>query len=496
MLKNDGGCRVKLLIDTNVFIPLEPASVGDLEILSSDAARLFQAIQEEQHDAYLHPRSRVDILRDKDKDRRALRLIAFGKYQHLADAIPFRDFLAQLPTVEPDSNDDVDNHLLFAVYNNAVDLLVSEDHGIHKKARLLGIETRVARITDAVRMIERLAAPMVRLPAVEFKKAYELDLNDPIFETLRADYSGFDDWFINSCQKKHRDGFVIQEDGALSALCLLKHEDPPEYDLDGKVLKACTFKVAEHKRGLRYGELMLKALLYHAYAETYDWVYASAFPSNEPVCEFFENNGLVALPEVRTPYGELIFAKKMHPDADALKALSPFDYHLRFGPKHIHPQANPFIVPIRSEYHGMLFPELKQQLGLFDASQPFGNSISKAYLCHAQTTQLRAGDVLFFYHSQNNQSIQALGVVDGYLRSDDPSRIAAYVGKRTVYSQEEIREMCKKEVLAILFRQANSFADPIPKDALERNGIFSHAPQSICSLDKESLEWLLRHNRM
>ena len=165
---------MKLLIDTNVFIPLEPASILDIEQLSPSAARLLQATQQEKYEVYLHPRSLIDIRRDKDDERRELRTLAFNKYQHLEDTVPFADFLALLPTVDADSNDDVDNHLLFAVYNNAVDVLVSEDRGIHKKARILGIESRVARISDATRMVERLATPMIRLPAVVQKKAYNL----------------------------------------------------------------------------------------------------------------------------------------------------------------------------------------------------------------------------------------------------------------------------------------------------------------------------------
>lgn len=305
---------MKLLIDTNVFIPLEPASTSDLEHLSPDAARLLQVIQKERHEVFLHPKSRVDITRDKNESRKQLRLLAFNKYPHLANVEPFPLFSERLPSAVPDSNDDVDNHLLFAVFNNAVDLLVSEDHGIHKKAQSLGIESRVARITDTIRMIERLAAPIIRLPAIELKKAYALDGADPIFASLRADYPGFDEWFASSCQKKHRDCFVIEEDRQLSALCLLKHEDPPEHGLKGKVLKACTFKVADHARGLRYGELMLKALLHYAYAEKFDYVYATAFPANEAVCEFFENNGFLVIPGAKTPYGEFVFAKTVNPD--------------------------------------------------------------------------------------------------------------------------------------------------------------------------------------
>lgn len=485
---------MKILIDTNVFIPLEPSSVDDIECLSPDAAHLFQVIQQEGHVIFLHPKSRVDIARDQNTDRRRLRLLAFDKYPQLACAEPYQDFWNRISRADANSNDDVDNYLLFSVFNNAVDFLVTEDRGIHRKARRLGIDSRVSRIFDATRMIERLVASETPYPAVEKKKAYELNLADPFFNSLRNDYDGFNAWFENTCQRGHRDCFVIELADKLSGICVFKSEDSGEHGLTGRVLKACTFKVADHARGLRFGELLLKALLFHAYADNIDWVYVTAFPANEPVCVFFDGNGFTELQDQTTPLGEAVFAKKITPSEGDL-CLLPHEYHLQFGPKFIHPAAKPFLVPIQPHYHDMLFPELTRQLGLFETHQPFGNGITKAYLCHSSTTHLNSGDLLFFYRSIEAQSIQAIGVVDEWIRTDDSAAIAAFVGKRTVYSQVDIEAMCHKPLLAILFRQANGFFEPITKRSLENSGVFSHAPQSICSLSKENNAWLLSHNR-
>lgn len=485
---------MKVLIDTNVFIPLEPSSVEDVEHLSPDAARLFQVIQEERHEIFLHPKSRVDIARDRDTERRQLRLLAVDKYPQLTCAEPFRDFWNRIKRAGPDSNDDVDNYLLFSVFNNAVDLLITEDRGIHRKARRLGIESRVFRIFEATRMVERLVAPDVPFPAVDKKKAYELNLANPFFDSLRQDYDGFDIWFEEKCQRGHRDCFVIDHQEQLSGICVFKAEDSGEYGLSGHVLKACTLKVADHAKGLRYGELLFKALMFHAYAESYNFVYVTAFRTNEPICVFLDSNGFTELPDQNTPLGEAIFVKKVNSSDDDL-CLLPHEYHLQFGPKYLHPASKPFIVPIQPKFHDMLFPELIQQLSLFETPQPFGNGISKAYLCHAPTGQLNPGDLLYFYRSQKNKSIQAIGVVDGWIRSNNPATIAAFVGKRTVYSQQEIDKMCDRPLLAILFRQANGFLEPISKRSLESNEVFRHAPQSICSLSKGSSAWLLSHSR-
>lgn len=239
---------MKFLIDTNIFIPLEPVSLEDIEILSPDAARMHRLIQQNEHQVFLHPKSRVDISKDENLERRELSLRAFEKYPPLEGAVsPFIDFTMVIGEAEPDSNNDIDNHLLFAVYNNAVDFFVSEDRGIHKKARRLGIENRVFRIIDVIRMLEQLASTDVDIifPAIEMVKAYAVNLRDPIFDSLREGYPGFDDWFAK-CQTQHRKCFVVSDGGGLDAICLLKDEAGGEYGMMGKVLKVCTFKVGNH----------------------------------------------------------------------------------------------------------------------------------------------------------------------------------------------------------------------------------------------------------
>lgn len=70
---------MKLLIDTNVLIPLEPGSKTDVEPMTSLATDLQQV----GATLYLHPIQRSDIEQDKDHDRRALRLRLIEKYLQL-----------------------------------------------------------------------------------------------------------------------------------------------------------------------------------------------------------------------------------------------------------------------------------------------------------------------------------------------------------------------------------------------------------------------------
>ncbi len=488
---------MKFLIDTNIFIPLEPSSLDDVEVLSPDAARMHRLIQQGGHQVFLHPKSRIDINEDKNDERRELRLRAFEKYPHLEGTVsPFIDFTMIVGESPLNSNSEIDNHLIFAVYNNAVDFFVSEDRGVHAKARRLGIESKVFRMIDVIRMLEKLSASDVAVvfPSIEMVKAYAVNPHDPIFDSLRDGYPGFDKWFAK-CQTCHRNCFVVSEGGELDAVCILKDETSGEYGMTGKVLKVCTFKVGNHASGHRYGELMLKAVLSHAYNNGYEWVYVTAFEDNERISVFLDTFGFSDADGFKTSLGENVFKRRLHPLATDYGCDS-LDFHIHFGPKYVAEDCLSYVVPIMPQYHRLLFPELERQADLFVEKNPFGNSILKAYLCHSNVKELKAGSLMFFYRSDDSKTIQAVGVVEASIRSADPTTIVSHVGKRTVYSLSAIKRMCHKEVLAVLFRQANGYEAPIPRKILEKQNVFSRPPQSISNVNEEGHKWLLSQKRV
>jgi GNAT superfamily N-acetyltransferase len=69
-------------------------------------------------------------------------------------------------------------------------------------------------------------------------------------------------------------------DGQVAGLVIRKNED---YDAaktlhaNPKILKVCTFKVREEFQGEKFGELLLKQVLWHAQHNNYDLVYLTAF---------------------------------------------------------------------------------------------------------------------------------------------------------------------------------------------------------------------------
>lgn len=100
---------MKLLIDTNVLIPLEPGSKTDLDPMTPLATELFRTAQQVGATLYLHPIQRSDIEQDKDLDRRALRLRLIEKYLQLpSPPVPSAMLLAECGNPVQGSNGWID----------------------------------------------------------------------------------------------------------------------------------------------------------------------------------------------------------------------------------------------------------------------------------------------------------------------------------------------------------------------------------------------------
>jgi L-amino acid N-acyltransferase YncA len=481
---------MKLLIDTNIFIPLEPTAEGDLGPGTEPAVRFASRAQEFGCTLFVHPAIRDDIDRDKDDRRRRLRTQTFQKYAQLPDP----------PSITPDveaivgvsvaqSNDWVDNLLLAALRSNAADWLVSEDNGIHKKAKRLQVADRVFRVREALTALEQLFGVPQPPPAVRAVKVHAINRADAIFDSVRQDYAGFDAW-LDKCALEHRQAWIVEAGGQYGGITIVNHERTQAYGLPGKVLKVCTFKVSERHNGFRYGELLLKTVFDFAVKRSFDQLFVEVFEKHEALVALLSEFGFEPIAE-RTNRGELVLAKPMKPD-DAARCMSGLDMHRRFGPHAVRIDGTPaFLIPIQPQYHRILFPEAEPQLELSAGSSPAGNAIRKAYLCLAPSRQIRPGDNLLFYRSQGGGLITVLGVVEETVAARDPNRIAAQVGKRTVYSFAEIRSMCDRgEVLAIVFRQARILAPFLRLDDAVREGIVKGPPQSIVRLPPEAGTWL------
>lgn len=494
-----GETNVKFLCDTNILISLEPASL-ELELTAPVAAEFLSLCSQGGHAVVRHRAQAVDHGQDRNAARRGAREVLFNKYPLLPRVRAMGPEMEQaLGVAVPGSNDWVDNQLLGALEADAVDFVVTEDAGIHRKAKRAGLGGRVLLVADARDMLRALLdRPPAAPPVARWLSATELDERDSIFDSVRADYPDFDKW-LGHCRKESRDVAVVPTaEGGYAAVCILARK-ADKFGMQGKFLKIGQFKVAEAYRGRRYGELLLKAVFDYRYANAFDYAYVTVFDRHEALIRLFEDFGFGRW-VVRSDRGEVILVKGFHPAAGDRIALSPLEFHVRFGPPALNPDPNEtYVVPIQPPFHRLLFPEAEVQvapgqleLGIEAAvDRPFGNSLRKAYLCRAQHRNLPSGSTLLFYRSRDLSAVTCVGVVERTTRGNDAPEIARLVGKRTVYTYEQIRELATRPVLSVLFRQDRVLPRPIGLAELLRRQLLSGHPQTITRVKKEGFAWMM-----
>lgn len=479
---------MRILIDTNVVIPLEDSST----VLADSLSKLTRLAHDNGHQLLVHSASYDDIKRDANASRRAISLSRVKKYSTLPDAPVLPDAERdRLGLREVDENDRADNQILYAIYKDAANILVSEDRDVHRKAASIGIGARVHYIQQATAFFEHLHVRIeIALPNIEEVAIHQLDLSSSFFDSLRVGYPGFDNWYRGAARSGRSAWVHRDEQGHLGAIAIYKEEVDPivtddNYALPGHILKLCTLKVGETLRGRKLGELLLKASFRYATNNRLTAIYLTMRPSEQKylqaLCEDF---GFRYFGEYR---GDAVYVKD-HPAKPPAKRIDAFEYNRLFYPHfRCDDEVDKFIVPIQPEFHEILFPDIQQQPSLF-VTGTAGNAIKQAYLCHARIRGLRSGDLLLFYRSRDEMAITSIGVVESATDMQDFDRILQLVSKRTVYSYDDILLMARKRTKVILFRMAIHLPEPISYGWLIKNGVVKGQIQTIRRIDNEGFK--------
>src|SRR5271169_3471871 len=269
----------KILIDTNVFIALE-----DQREVAPEFASMLQLCSQHGVRVFVHGAAVADIKRDPDALRRKVSLSKIKKFEHL-EGIPEprnTELTARFGSIN-NPNDAVDVALLYALELGAVDLLVTQDLGIHTRARRRpsGLGQRVLTVPEMVTWLRAAFEPhTIRLPLVQEVKAHAIPLDDDIFESLRIGYPNFDAWWRQKCVAEHRLCWAVSINGELAGLVVRKEETHAEALTryrGNKILKICTFKVKPQFRGEKLGALLLKQALWFAQRNSYDVIYLTTY---------------------------------------------------------------------------------------------------------------------------------------------------------------------------------------------------------------------------
>ncbi len=487
------GTVLKFLVDTGLLFPPDLPVEGGRANRSAIFAEASRLALECRHRLCIHPAARQEILQDTAPAKIESHRAVLRRYSVLSilPEVPAQ-FESVFGAPQSGTGEWLNMRLIAALAADAVDFLISEDRDLHRKAKRLGLDERVLTITQMAAMLCDLSGKRpAQLPIVEEVKVNVLNPEDPVFGGACRDSRDLKDCFSGTESDDYR-AWIVRDDLDSTAACCIAGDDRlPPPSLTGKVLRISFLGTTGRYNPIILGELLLKTVFDYAVRNLYHWVRLSQFlDGDRSITEFLEDFGFAGMVEHAT-FGGTVFAKPMQPWAEDIGPSHPLQYHLRYGPHHFRTEdVDSFMVPIQPKSAVRLFPESEEQRTMFPVGRLSSNAIRKAYLSNALTSTMTPGSILLFYRSGERKGLIALGIVEKALVSTSCGELLRAMGKRTVYTMEEIEALCSRPVLSVSFRQAQLFRPEIPLSWLIENGILKSSPQSVVKIEKDGLKRL------
>ena len=177
-----------ILLDTNILIYREGEKKLNKDILTLSRL-LMDSIE---YKLVIHPLSIEELEKYKDKEQRDVIISKVSIYKLLENPPKIDEKFLEECGGGANSHEYVDNNLLYALKKNYVSYLITNDKGILKKAKRLGLK-RVLSITDAINFLSKDEELILsRMPLIiKEKELCEISINDPFFTDLKKDYANF-----------------------------------------------------------------------------------------------------------------------------------------------------------------------------------------------------------------------------------------------------------------------------------------------------------------
>ena len=492
---------MKALLDTNIIIHREAS-----KIIKQDIGILYRWLEKVKYIKCIHSLAIAEIEKYQDKQTVQTFQIKLSSYELIDIPSPLQGEVKVVSDkMDVNQNDKNDTLLLNEVFVGRVDILISEDKKIHKKATELGIEDKVFTIDSFLEKTFSEHPELVNYKVLNVQKLKfgRINLDDDFFDSLKEDYIGFDKWFI----KKFDDEAYITintNNGMLLSFLYLKIEETSENYSDiipsflpKKRLKIGTFKVISN--GFRLGERFMKIIFDNALKNKVDEIYVTIFNKRDEqirLIELLEQWGFLFW---GMKNDELVYTRYFSKKTDKinLKKYYPF----------IPRDTNYYIVPIYPNYHTELLPDsiLNTESPLdFIEDLPHRNAISKVYVSRAIMPHPNRGDILIFYRTGGyyKSVISTIGIVHG-IKYDfkNVEDFVLYCRKSSVFPENQLREMWEyssNKPFVVNFLYIYSFPHRITMKELIDLRIFcgvNDAPRGFRQITKEQFNTILRETK-
>lgn len=493
---------MRILLDTNIIIHRETSKVTQKEI-----GTLFYWFDKLHYEKCVHPLSIEEIKKHQDASIVETMKAKIKNYVVLKtqapDATPIRNIRTKYDKSE---NDAIDTSLLNEVFTERVDLMITEDRKIHRKAAELGISVRVFTIDSFLEKVvaENPDLAEYKVLAVSKRHFGEIDINDPFFDSFKDDYVGFEKWFN---KKADEIAYVCDsEDGHILAFLFVKVEDQNENYSDitpqftpKRRLKIGTFKVVSN--GYKLGERFLKIAFDNALLFKVDEIYVTIFNKTEDqerLIHLLMDWGFHFHGRKNTSSGEeLVFVRDFLPSVNIKNPCLTYPYFSNRQRK--------FIVPIYPKYHTELFPDsiLRTESPKdFVENRPNRNAINKVYISRSIERNLNSGDIIVFYRTKDEfagyyRSVTTtIGVVQSVIDNiPDVSHFVQLCRKRSVFSDKELVEQWnynpRRQPFIVNFLYVYTFPNKLILKELLELKIISAAPRGFEPLSDNAFKTLL-----
>lgn len=495
---------MRILLDTNIIIHREASRV-----YNQDIGLLFNWIDRLHYEKCVHPLTIEEIGTYQNEEVVNTMRVKISNYNQLKTDSPETEIISILRESDKTRNDFIDTSLLKEVLNNRVDFLITEDKGIHRKAKFLGIVDKIYKIDAFIDKCTSENPELKDYKVLSVKKEYfgNINLRDDFFRSFLEDYQEFETWFN---KKADNISYVCITDNSVKAFLYLKVENsssesygdirplfPPK-----KRLKIGTFKVTS--TGYKLGERFLKIIFDNAIANMVDEIYVTIFDKRE------EQRRLIALLE---EWGFKYWGDKETKNGIERVFVRDFSKKVLNNPRECFPfikrNSRVFLNPIWPAYHTELFPDsiLNNESPLnYVENEPHRNALKKVYISRSYYKNLVRGDIILFYRTggYHESVISTIGVVESVItKIDSEDEFIRLCRKRSIFKDEELSKWWNfkksNRPFIVNFLYIDSF--PKPKVNLKRLieiGLIksiNDAPRGFLQIGNEKFEEFLKEAR-
>lgn len=325
-----------------------------------------------------------------------------------------------------------------------------------------------------------------------WKPFSDIALNDAFFDSLKNDYPGFSDWYIEKANEG-RKALVMSDDIGIRAFLALKKEDETIQLSDNTLpkaprLKISTLKIDDSIGKKRIGEGIVGVALWYWQACKTDEIYVTIFPKQEKLIGLLNRFGFIEYG--RKKNGELVLGKSRK-NIDYSNAYTSFPF---LSP---HTQ-KAGILPINDYFHDRLFPYSESNYSQREVEEvTAGNGITKVYIGSPYTvTHYSEGDIVGIYRKYtgegskgNRSAITSFCTITKVTVVKQNSRVLMPLdqylfeaGNKTVFSKNELRDIYNNSNVVMIEMTYNGFFSKghnVTYWDLKNRGLFEDYPYKI-----------------